>query len=385
MVAPNALSGHAALRPGSCKFRHVVRTSSPPSKRVREPLHRATVAAGFVTGLLSGLRGRRADVAALLAAAGLPREILSDSGVRAPIAAYAALYNAVVARLGDEAFGLFPHRLPPGTFEFLCRGTLGARDLATALDRATRFLALVLPELAVTVEREGNHARIRIAEARGVFRSRDDPRRVFAHEWLLRLLHGLACWLVARPLPLESVRFPYRKPRHAADYALIYAPAATFGGEGLEAVFDAGLLDLPVSRSEADLEQFLVGAPGKISMLYRRDREAARAVRDYLARTLPESGSLEDAARSLRLAPRTLHRRLRAEGTSFRAVKDALRRELALAWLARGDRSVARVAADLGYSEPSAFFRAFQSWTGQAPSAYLRGQTPKVFGAAPRQ
>ena len=359
----------------------MVRTSSPPAATVREPPHRATVAAGFVTGLLSGLRGRRADVAAVLTSASLPREIVSDPEARAPIAAYAALYNAVVARLGDEAFGLFPHRLAPGTFEFLCRGALGSRDLAMALDRAARFLALVLPEMAVTVERDGEHARIRISEARGAFRRRDDPRRVFAHEWLLRLLHGLACWLVARPLPLESVRFPYRKPRHAADYALIYAPVSTFGGDGLEAVLDAALLGLPVRRSEAELEQFLVGAPGKISMLYRRDREAARAVRDYLARTLPESGSLEDAARSLRLAPRTLHRRLRAEGTSFREVKDKLRRELAMAWLAQGDRSVAQVAADLGYSEPSAFFRAFHSWTGQAPSTCLRGQTPKVFAS----
>ncbi len=60
------------------------------------------------------------------------------------------------------------------------------------------------------------------------------------------------------------------------------------------------------------------------------------------------------------------------EGASFRAIKDALRRDLALARLAKPGGSVARVAAELGYSEPSAFFRAFQGWTGEAPSAWRR-------------
>ena len=81
---------------------------------------------------------------------------------------------------------------------------------------------------------------------------------------------------------------------------------------------------------------------------------------------------LEEAARELHLSPRTLHRRLQDEGASFRAVKDALRRDLALARLARPGGNVARVAAELGYSEPSAFFRAFQGWTGEAPSAWRR-------------
>ena len=65
-------------------------------------------------------------------------------------------------------------------------------------------------------------------------------------------------------------------------------------------------------------------------------------------------------------------RRLHEEGTSFREVKDLLRREIALARLERSDASVAEIAAELGYSEPSAFFRAFQGWTGLAPTAHRR-------------
>lgn len=333
--------------------------------------HRATVAAGFVTGLLSGLRGQGAKVAELLQAAGLPAEVLSDARVRVPVAGYADLYNRVVAETGDDAFGILPGRIGPGAFEFLARVMAAAPDLKQGLERGARFVGLVMPWFRIRLAREGRWARLVIREEGNPFARRSDPRRVFAFEWLLRLLHGMACWSIARPIAIESARFPYHAPAHADDYALIYTPRADFGFVMLEATFEASLLELPVHRSDADVAEFLQGGPGKITLLYRRDRDTARAVRDHLAAKLPVAGSLDHAAISLGLAPRTLHRRLQAEGTSFRTIRDGLRRELAEAWLAEG-RSVAGVAAELGYSEPSAFFRAFQNWTGQAPSAWRR-------------
>jgi len=326
---------------------------------------RPTVAAGFVRGLLSAVPARSRP--ALLAQAGIDA---ASASTRVPLDAYAALYNAVVGALGDEAFGLFARPLPRGSFEFLCRSLIGSRDLGEALDRAARFLAIVLPDLRVRVERRGNAAQLEIAETARSHRRPDDPRRVFAFEWLLRLLHGVSCWLVGRAVPLERVRFPYSRPPHAADYALVYTEHSSFGGATLVATLDAALLDLPVRRVESDVAAFLAGAPGKITAVYRRDREMVPRVREILARSL--SASLGEAARELGVSERTLHRRLHAEGSSFRAVKDALRRELAIAQLERTRKSIAQIAVDLGYSEPSAFFRAFVAWTGEAPSARRR-------------
>lgn len=333
---------------------------------------RATVAAGFVTGLLSGVARRGLDAGGPLREAGIDPAVLADPAARVPLSAYAALYGAVIRAHGDEAFALFAAPLRPGTFEFLCRGTVGAARLGEALERAGRFLALVLPELRVSVERDGPTARLVISESKPLARRPADPCRVFAYEWLLRLLHALACWLAGRALPLDAVRFPYPRPPQAADYGLIYTEHSTFGGRDLEATLDAGLLDLPVRRDDSDLSAFLVGAPGKITMLYRRDRELAGSLRAILAAALPRAVGLDEASRGLHLSPRTLHRRLQDEGTSFRAVKDALRRDLAMARLAKPGESVASVASELGYSEPSAFFRAFQGWTGEAPSAWRR-------------
>ena len=338
----------------------------------------ATVAMGFVTGMLAGLKRRGSNPQSALDMIGID---LADTASRIPIDRYAALYNLLNRELDDEGFGLFSQPIRLGCFEFLCRGCLSAPTLAEAMARAARFLRLVLPDLAVSVRRSHGRAELVIGETRKLAENPDDPGRIFAFEWLLRLLHGLACWLAGRGVALDSVIFPYRRPDHAGDYALIFTEDSRFaptvpGGNGtLVASFNANLLELPIRRDEAALATFLDGAPGKITTLYRRDREMVIRVRDLLRAALPDTLSLDDIADRLHLSPRTIHRRLENEGSSFRAIKDALRRDMALARLTKTRDPIARIAADLGYTETSAFYRAFVEWTGMAPMHYRRRWT----------
>ncbi len=332
------------------------------------PRPRATVAMGFVQGMLAGVTARGGDAGPLLERAGIGREVLHRPDVRVPVERYAALYNLLIAELGDEGFALFSTPLPPGTFEFLCRSVISAPTLGEALQRSTRFLGLVLHDLSVHLESgSAGQALLRIREERPLA-----VGRVFAFEWLLRLLHGLASWLAGRSIVLERVQFPYPRPAHADDYALIYTAQSDFAADSLAASFSATLLDLPIRRDEAALASFLEGSPGKITTLYRRDREMVLRVRDILRAALPELPDLDGVARQLNLSPRTLHRRLEEEGSSFRAIKDALRRDLALSRLTKTRQPLGQIAADLGFADPSAFFRAFVSWTGTSPSQYRK-------------
>lgn len=328
---------------------------------------KGTVAPAFVRGMLAGAVHRGEDATALLAAVGIAADCLTDDTARVPLIAYAALYNHVSAVLDDEAFGLLPTPMRVGCFEFLCRATITAPHLGEALARAIRFLRAVLPEMPVAIVRDGGSAVLTID-------ARPAPAidRVFACEWLLRLLHGLSCWLVGRGIALDAVDFPYPRPAHADDYALIYTADSRFDAPRLAARLAANLLELPIRRDEAALARFLDGAPGKLTMLYRNDRELVMRVRDHLRAALPDLPELAATAAALGHAPRTLNRRLEAEGSSFRAIRGALRRDLALSRLSRGTQAIADLAADLGYADPSAFYRAFVGWTGLSPSAWRR-------------
>lgn len=333
---------------------------------------RATVAAGFVTGMLAGPLRQGHDPLPWLAATDISPAILQDSRLRVPVARYARLYNIINQALDDEGFGLFSAPLRVGSFELLCRGLVSAPNLAAAMERCSRYLRVLLPDIAVELGRNRDSASLILIETRPLATTANDPARVFAFEWLLRLLHGLACWLVGRSVALEEVHFPYARPAHADDYDLIYTARSHFGAAQLEARFQANLLDLPLRRDEAALSSFLEGAPGKLTTLYRRDREMVQRVRDTLRAALPQVLDLEDVAGQLLLSPRTLERRLTDEGSSFRAIKDALRRDMALSRLVKTEHSIAQIAADLGYADPSALYRAFVDWTGKAPAVYRR-------------
>ena len=78
-------------------------------------------------------------------------------------------------------------------------------------------------------------------------------------------------------------------------------------------------------------------------------------------------------ARNLGLHKRTLSRHLKAAGTGFRTVADEVRFGVARQLVADTNIPLAQISAALDFSEPAAFTRAFQRWSGVSPSL-LRSQ-----------
>ncbi|MBI5923940.1 MAG: AraC family transcriptional regulator [Betaproteobacteria bacterium] len=337
----------------------------PAAKSTR---HHATVAIGFVGGMLSGLSRNHRSPREMLECAGIASQVIKEKAARIPIARFAALYRLVNEQLDDEGFGLFSRPLRPGYFEFMCRSALSAATLDEALQRILRYQNIVMDDFVVKLEKTPDAALLTIIQVQTL--AVNQAGRVFAIEWLLRVIHGLATWLVARPVALDQVAFPYPPPVHAAEYELVFAPRCSFDAPQLTARFALEALNLPVRRDDAALRLFLVDAPASITTLYRRERVLSTRVRDALRSALPEHRPLPEIARALFLSPRSLHRRLAEEGTSFQAIKDALRRDLASEWLSKTQRPLSRIAADLGFADASAFYRAFNTWTGEGPRQY---------------
>jgi AraC-like DNA-binding protein len=341
----------------------------------------ASVSYGFVKGLLASLDYRPALARELLELAGIATTNQNPNG-RVPLTAYTALYRLTSERLNDEAFGLLSRPLRPGCFELLARNALSASQLGDAIERCANCLNALQDNLWLSLERGSTHGELRIEVRQPL--PVGDAGFVFAHEWLLRLLHGLCAWLTAHPLPFDEVNFPYPPPAHAVDYELVFAPKVGFGGTTLVARLPPEFLSLPVRRDEAALREFLRAAPANITMLYRRERALAPRVRSVLRTNLRECPSLEDIARRLFISPRTLHRHLTAEGTSFRDVRDGLRHELAREWLTKTQRTVTQIASELGFADATAFYRAFAAWQGCGPREYRNvGRKVGAGGTAP--
>ena len=87
--------------------------------------------------------------------------------------------------------------------------------------------------------------------------------------------------------------------------------------------------------------------------------------------------TVNETARILGISSYSFQRQLKEHGLSYRDLLKATREELALHYLQNADIPLTEVAAQLGYSELSAFSRAFRSWTGIGPQRYRRKQVAK--------
>ncbi len=168
-----------------------------------------------------------------------------------------------------------------------------------------------------------------------------------------------------------AVRHP--KPASPELYRQALGCAVEFGAARDRLTLAAADLARPhpdASRTLAAIVQ--THADGKLSSLPRRDDLLARVrrcVRDHL----PDGGiALAELAEAMERSPRTLQRQLEAEGTSLRRVLDEERRALALRTIAAPRTSLIEIAFLLGFSDQSAFSRAFVRWTGCAPSEYRK-------------
>jgi AraC-like DNA-binding protein len=327
------------------------------------------------------------------ARAGVPRDrLLAAAGLDAPNAAafdapdafvpldrQLALWDAAAALASDPAFGL--HTGAAGTPEHL--GTLGhvlrsSATLGDALARAARYERLMYTGFVTTVERAGPLAVICHAALHP-----DTPVERQPIEYVLALIFSLCRALAGgddpaagalpalRPVEVRFRHAAHVDPRVAAEHARVFGAPVRFGQADNALVLPAAALDLPIRGADPGVAAAL-GA--HVEHLLTR-LTGANTAGGRLRAALPDllragEPTLAAAARHLAMSERTLQRRLAVEGTAFQALVDAERRDLALAHLRAGRLAVGEVAFVTGFSEPSAFRRAFRRWTGTTPAAY---------------
>ncbi len=184
---------------------------------------------------------------------------------------------------------------------------------------------------------------------------------------------GVAISNQVSPVPLRplQVYIQHRAPHTTAHHEAYFGCPVQFGAE----------LDGMLLRSDALLRPNILGDEGITRFLLSHlDAELAAikddpplktAAKDAIARALSEGlPKMADISRSLGLSSRTFHRRLAAHGLSFQALAEETRRELAQGLLGDQSYSLAEIAFLTGFSEQSAFTRAFKRWTGTTPAQF---------------
>jgi AraC-like DNA-binding protein len=276
------------------------------------------------------------------------------------------LSATAMQELDDEGLAAFSRRLPWGSYGMLARASLGAPTLGVALKRWCRHHGLLAEDVRLAVSVSGSQAAITLEE-----RTPLPPEvRELSIAFLLRNIHGLACWYIDSRIPLQAASFPFAAPAHAEAYPHMFPAPLQFAAAAAEIRFDAQYLKLPLRRDEKALSQMLQRALAITVLQYRRDRLLVPQVRQALAADPEHGRNAEALAQQLHVSTRTLHRQLKEEGASLQHLKDEVRLERARDLLYRTDRPVKQVAAAVGFRNEKSFARAFRQWVGVAPAQF---------------
>ena len=180
----------------------------------------------------------------------------------------------------------------------------------------------------------------------------------------IRLLSANPDWT---PLAAD---FMHEQPDDLAEYRRLFGNCPLqFGAKANRLVIDAATAAKPIagrdarlySVLEADLERLLSAMPQGV----------LDAVRHEIAQSLSHGvPSIDEVAKRMQLSRRSLQRRLADEGYTYKQLVEQLREQLAKQYLAAVDQPLLEIALLLGYSELSAFIRAFRRWTGDTPQRF---------------
>lgn len=299
-----------------------------------------------------------ASHAAFWAATDLTPELVGDDDARISPAQFCVAWAELVRATKPEIALALADAMPPGAFgivEYVCRSAPTVRE---ALLQWVRYLNLLDDAVVVGLVVEGDRAYLRVEVE-------SEAPAPGAHELCFALVAQRVKQFSAVPFRVSSVEFVHRND--PAVYRAWFDAPVTFGAPINQLVFPAAALDATLVSSDPALLAILT----RTAEALLRDRPADASLETQIARVLREvlrtnEGNVELVAKRLGMTSRSLQRRLKEENTSFNAVRERVRRELTERYLAE-KLSISEISFLVGFSEPSAFFRAFKRWTGMTP------------------
>lgn len=346
-------------------------------KRLASPLSAAvstgrrpampTVPVSIGRALLAGARLDPPVERRLLREAGLVAGLPQQPGARLPGERLSQLWRLLAARLDDEMSGLFARPVRGGSTKLLCLSLIDSPNLLTALHRLRGFVHVARQDFSIAIHRMPREARIEVLPS-----AADGGHTPLGILMVLKLLHGLASWLIARPIPLRQASFGFAVDELVADCAELFPGPSHFGDTATALSIAPAILEQPLRRSRRDLRGFLARTPHDW-LFDSGEPPLAEQVRQFLAAGLAGGAAdLRATAAAFHLSTRTLTRRLRTEGQGFQSIRDEVRHDIAMERLATTRQSIAEIAEALGFGDTASFFRAFRRWAGCTPAAFRR-------------
>lgn len=309
----------------------------------------------------------------LITAHHVDRAQLEDPEARVPLALAYAMFREMSRRLNEPYYGLrLASEYELKNFDVVGYVVGSARTVGEAFAATVRYQRLLFSFQPMSLTVEGDEARFVTLPPRA---SPGDALPDELEDFALGAALVRLRWFTGTEMRPRSVRLRHPAPGDTRAYRRLFGLEPEFSAEVNELTFDASLLAQPVRGADPTLHRIVARHADELLARAPSGHHFVDKVRHQVLQSLRLGlPAAPELARSLGLSTRSLARRLADEGTSLSALIDEVRRDVALVQLRQTDRKTIDIAFMLGFSEVSAFHRAFRRWTGTTPAEFRNAQ-----------
>lgn len=294
-------------------------------------------------------------------------ELMKRPGGRYRLDSIDNLWRKASELIDDPCFGLKAAELwHPSNFGALGYAMLASNTLRTALERVDRYHRFLSDELFIKLnETEAGLTYTLISS----HEKRDIPAR---NDAILAVTMSMCRSNYIEDLAPVSVTLTHPKPSCSSRFYEYFRSPVVFEAPANSLTLPIEAVDKSLPGSNPQLAE--LNDQVMIEYLAQLDQDRiTQKVKAVIIDQLP-SGNVtdENVARALYMSSRKLQRQLQSAGTTFKTLLNEIRQDLAQKYLRDQDTSMTEIAFLLGFSESSAFSRAFKRWMGVSPSAYRK-------------
>jgi AraC-like DNA-binding protein len=305
------------------------------------------------------------DPHALFCEAGIDPDLLNRPGARISGVSVNRIWAKASDIIDDPCFGLKADKYwHPSYIHALGYAWLASHTLREAFNRFVRYIRIISEKAFLELVEDSRGFTIKLGLD---LLSMRIPAQI---DLAMAMLIHMCRLNYGEDLKPIAVNIRHDEPACAKDYSIVFNAPVEFGANQDSITF-----------SSVDVDKYLIGANPQLARLndqvmieYLAKLERENIINRVIAaivEMLPSGGVTDDKiAEQLNMSERSLQRRLKEAGVTFRSLLTGIRKDLAFSYIRDPEIEFVEVAFLLGFSDQSAFSRAFKRWTGSTPTQF---------------
>lgn len=300
----------------------------------------------------------------LISHAGIDPEAFSRDNERIPAEKLSQIFQFAMQESGDPDLALhIGESVPYQSLGLLGYLLINAGTVGEMLEKFNRYQKIIGERLKFHFEDDGKQYRIALQiQGNPVI-----PVPRFHAEVHLSAIINIINQIAGKNLQPDRACFWHEKPTGVEGYRKLFGNHLTFEAQESAIYLSKSGLEVPLQFSNPAMLKYFEAQANRV-LEDIEEKSVYSNVKQVILQYLGEEAvDIEFVAHKLGVSIRVLQKRLKEEKRTFRDALNQVRSQLATHYIRHTDMDMGSIALFLGYSEASAFLRAYKKQTGKRP------------------